>query len=91
MALSFIFINSFTFFFFFFLQKKNSVRSRHCFAPLRPREIRYMKYVSFPWPPVVVPHDHKRLAQALHTGSNRDYYQQKLLAVIKTIRLPRIK
>jgi hypothetical protein len=31
-----------------------------------------MKYVRFPWPPVVVAHDHKRLAQALHTGSNHD-------------------
>jgi hypothetical protein len=43
-----------------------------------------MKYVSFSWPPVVVAHDHKRLAQALHTGSNRDCLSAEVIGCYKT-------
>jgi hypothetical protein len=29
---------------------------------------RYMKYVSFPWPPVLVAHNRKKLVQAPHSS-----------------------
>jgi hypothetical protein len=43
--------------------------------PLSVSHGKYIKYVSFPWPPVVTAHDHKRLARALHFSGS--YWRYK--------------
>ena len=70
MAVSFVFINSFSEFFFYqkLMLKIDCTVSTRCYG-------KYTKYVNFLWPLVVAAYDHTGLAQAL--SSSRSYSSKK--------------
>ena len=56
-----------------------------------------MKYVSFPWPPVVAPHDRKTLAQAFHSSGsywlypNCPYTRDSVMSVRSQLSLQKLQ